>query len=72
MISYPNQIKKINFLKSNYKQLKMKDCNKLNQQKNLKNKTKQKKKTKKTKTKKNWLTLSIEEMKHKLMKKLKA
>ena len=50
----------------------MKDCNKLNQQKNLKNKTKQKKKTKKTKTKKNWLTLSIEEMKHKLMKKLKA
>ena len=35
------------------------------------NKTK-KKKQKKKKTKKNWLNLSIEEMKHELMKKLKA
>ena len=37
------------FLKSNYKQITMKDCNKLNQQKNLKNETKKKKQEKKQK-----------------------
>ena len=45
-------------MKSNYKQSKMKDCKKLKQQKNLKNITK------KIKKEQNWLTLSIEEMKH--------
>ena len=44
MKNYRNQIKKINFMKSNYKQLKMKDYNKLRQQKNLNNKRKKKKK----------------------------
>ena len=44
MINYPNQIQKIDFMKSNCKQLKMKYCNKLKQQKNQKNETKKNKK----------------------------
>ena len=35
MINYQNQIKKIDFMKSNYKQLKQRDYNNLKQQKKI-------------------------------------
>ena len=44
MINYQNQIKKIDFMKSNYKQLKQRDYNNLKQQQKIEE---QKKKNKK-------------------------
>ena len=44
MINYQSYIKKIDFIKLNYKQLKQKDCNNYNWQKNLSYKRKKRKK----------------------------
>ena len=66
MINYQNQIKKIDFMKLNYKQLKQKDYNNQKWQKNLGYKRK------KIKKEQNQLTLSIEKMKHLRIKKLKV
>ena len=44
MINYQNQIKKIDFMKSNYKQLKQRDYNILKQQQKIEQQKKKKKK----------------------------